>query len=111
MAHVLFLSPDPCLMAICVGQFSAGTFRIRLPLSPAAGFLFCRFLICRQKWLFVSDSPVNFRKQDRRIRFDRRINPHFSTVELSTAVKKPALSSCIIAIDRIESNERLTYGR
>jgi hypothetical protein len=25
-------------------QFSAGTFRIRLPLSAAAGFLFCRFL-------------------------------------------------------------------
>ena len=39
-------------------RFSAGMFRIRLPLSAAAGFLFCRFLRLCQKWLFVSDSPV-----------------------------------------------------
>jgi hypothetical protein len=42
-------------MAYYPMQFSAGKFRIRLVLSGAAGFLFCRFLSCRQKWPFVSD--------------------------------------------------------
>jgi hypothetical protein len=44
-------------------RFSAGMFRIRLPPSAAAGFLFCRFLRLCQKWLFVIDklrhSPIS----------------------------------------------------
>jgi hypothetical protein len=48
-SHRIPVFPNPGFCSLyATTQFSAGEFRIRLPLSGAAAFLFCRFLNFRQ---------------------------------------------------------------